>query len=98
MTAGGIDRATLEEFRRELFGFSGPGRTIPPSYVATLFTLIKPGDHRLGVVETDTQRRAYWVRGRTLGTLGCEGSTDADAVSARARSSRSTTSRRSKSA
>jgi hypothetical protein len=52
---------------------------MPQAYLATLKRVTaQAATRQLGIEESNTSRIAYWVDGRTLGTLSCKGSSDED--------------------
>jgi len=79
MTIDVDESHALQDFRRGLFGHAGPGETIPTAYLAQLKNLVKSADATLGVRDSTTERRAFWVEGCVLGYLASTGLEDSNA-------------------
>src|SRR6476619_673958 len=80
MANGGEDSRALQEFRRNFFGISSEHAPMPESYLRELKRLVGAASAHLGVVVSSNERHAYWIDGRSLGVLSCQGLTDEDAV------------------
>ena len=80
MANGGEDSQALQEFRRNFFGISSEHAPMPESYLLALTHLVAAASAHLAVVVTGNERHAYWIDGRSLGVLSCQGVTDEDTV------------------
>ena len=80
MANGGEDSRALQEFRRNFFGISREHAPMPESYLRELQRLVGAASAHLGVVVSSNERHAYWIDGRSLGVLSCQGVTDEDTV------------------
>ena len=80
MANRGEDSRALQEFRRNFFGISREHAPMPESYLRELQRLVGAASAHLGVVVSSNERHAYWIDGRSLGVLLCQGVTDEDTV------------------
>ena len=80
MANGGEDSQALQEFRRNFFGISSEHAPMPESYLRELKRLVGAASAHLGGVISSNERHAYWIDGRSLGVLSCQGVTDEDTV------------------
>jgi hypothetical protein len=53
---------------------------MPESYLPALTHLVAAASAHLAVVVTGNERHAYWIDGRSLGVLSCQGVTNEDTV------------------
>jgi len=67
-----------DEYATEWFGDEGASH-IPSAYVKALKRVTKNAIARLGVIDGHI-RKAYWIDGRSLGTLECSGFEDISAT------------------
>jgi hypothetical protein len=69
----------LQDFRRSIFGNDGYGEVMPDAYLLHLKRLTADADAVLATHRSAIARTAFWVKGRVLGRLACEGANDSDA-------------------
>jgi hypothetical protein len=65
-------REELDAFKDELFG-AGTTVIMPRAFLVMVKNMTSHATHRVGVVHSKTDRQVYWIDGRSLGVLTCEG-------------------------
>jgi hypothetical protein len=70
------ERAELKDLGERLFG--AYISDIPEAYLRELKRCVDAATASLGLVVGDHDRVAYWLDGRSLGVLGCAGTSDHD--------------------
>ena len=69
----------LQDFRRSIFGTDAYGEVMPDAYLLHLKRLTADADAVLATHRSAIARTAFWVKGRILGRLACQGVNDSDA-------------------
>ena len=79
MANGREDSRALQEFRRTSSAYRESMRRCR-NHIYESCSLVGAASAHLGVVVRSNERHAYWIDGRSLGVLSCQGVTDEDTV------------------